>query len=716
MAPDRSRTRRHWLTSVAASAGLELTLPEEPSREMLRQAWPQTVRACRVSDEKFTTRAAEHFRIGVADLSSWDPQAVRLIPEAVARAYGVLAISLTDTNVVVVTSDPTNRRALQEIVATSGRQPILLLASPTRLDRALERAYAPSRAPKNALQTLVAQVAASDFQVVTASGTGVFTTFDLEDPAVIKLASVIMTQAARYRATEILVEPGRTEGRVRYRIDGVLQHVVDLPPEAHARLVARLKLIAAGRPGSDAGAGFPVEGGARSLRGQLIATPTPDGELVSIQLVDAEESPTIESLGFAEPEREKIQDILTTTEGLVLITGPARSGATSLVYACLDALRHRSVISLEGRIERVISGVTQIRYDVSTGRTFAETLQSLLDRDPDVVHAGEIRDLATARAAIRTAVTGRKVLATVHTADAVSGLRRLIDMGIDGGRLAESCQAVVALRLVRRLCRDCKRRFDPSAGPSRERKLADRIGVAPVYHAVGCRACAGTGYVGQLPVAEILTLTPALRSLLSSAKSDEEIVRAARREGMRTLADVALSWVASGETTVEEVERVLGVVPSKEETATSAGPVLVVDDDAQDRLLIRTVLESMGFQVHEATDGEEAKSLLESAGLEWSLVLLDLYMPRRNGLELLRDIRRSLVTQALPVIVLTSSADPRHEVQLLDAGADDYLLKPVVVDRVEARVRAVLRRGGVHLSPDPRLSSDSPSSEHFTRS
>ncbi|HET9949239.1 MAG TPA: ATPase, T2SS/T4P/T4SS family [Longimicrobiales bacterium] len=686
---------------MAAAAGLDLPLPSTPNRDELRRAWPLTVRACRVSEEKFTARAAEHFRIGVADLSSWDPQAVHLIPEGVARRHGILAISFTDTSIVVATSDPTNRSAIQDVVANSGRQPVLLLASPARLDRALERAYAPARSPKNALQTLVAQVAASDFQVVTAAGTGVFTTFDLEDPAVIELARVILTQAARHRASDILVEPGRTEGRIRFRIDGVLQHVVELPPEAHARLVARLKLIASGEPGSDPDEGFAVAGGPAALRGHLLATPTPDGELVSIRLVDPTQLPALDDLGFEKADREKIDEILKRPDGLVLVTGPARSGLTSFVYACLSALRTRNVISLEGRVEKLLPGVTQIRYDASTGKGFAETLQGLLDRNPDVIHAGEIRDLATARAAVRASVTGRKVLATVHTPDAVSGLRRLLDMGLDGGRLAESCHAVVALRLVRRLCDACKRRHDPSDGPSREGKLAERIGIAPVYRPVGCRTCAGTGYVGQVPIAEIFTLAPALRPLVSAGGGDEELARAARRNGMRTLAEAALARVASGETTVEEVERVLGVVPSREESATSVGPVLVVEDDEQDRVLMRTVLEGMGFEVQEAVDGEQARAMLEDASRDWSLVLLDLYMPRMNGLELLREIRRSLVTQSLPVIVLTSSGDPRHEIQLLDAGADDYLLKPIVVDRVEARVRAVLRRSGIVLAPDP---------------
>jgi CheY-like chemotaxis protein len=365
----------------------------------------------------------------------------------------------------------------------------------------------------------------------------------------------------------------------------------------------------------------------------------------------------------------------------------------------MRTLSSRNVISLEGRLERLIPGVTQIRYDASGGRSFAETLQGLLDRSPDVIHAGEIRDLATARIALRTAVTGRRVLATVHTSDAASGLRRLTDMGLEPGRLAESCQAVVSLRLVRRLCAQCKKPFDP-ADPraSRERKLAERVGVTPAYMAVGCKACASTGYSGQLPLAEVLTVSPTLKALLTAAATDAEIVRAARREGMRTFAEVALARVAEGDTTVEEIERVLGVVPSKQETASSVGPVLVVEDEPQDRLLVRTVLSGMGFTVVEAEDGDVAKSLLDSGKHDFALVLLDLFMPRMNGIDLLREIRKSLATQRLPVIVLTSSPDPHTEIELLEAGADDYLLKPVVVDRMEARVRAVLRRCGLVVS------------------
>jgi type II secretory ATPase GspE/PulE/Tfp pilus assembly ATPase PilB-like protein/CheY-like chemotaxis protein len=634
--------------------------------------------------------------VGVADLSTSDPQAVRLIPETIARKYGLLAISLTNSTILVATSDPTNPYAAKEVLANTARQPVLLLASPSGIAKALERAYAPARAPKNALQTLVAQVASSDFQIVTASGTGVFTTFDLEDPSVVKLADVILQQGARYRATEVHVEPGRETGRVRYRIDGVLQHVVDLPPEAHTRLVARLKLIAVGRPGEDTSKGFAVGlGGRREVRAHLLTTPTPDGELLLVRLVAPDAVPTLESLSFSRAEADRLDESLRRRDGLVLVTGPARSGTTSFVYACLHALRNQNAISLEGRIESLIPGVTQIRYDASTGRSFAETLQELLDRSPDVIHAGELRDLATARVAIRTAVTGRKVLATLHTADAVSGLRRLLDMGLDGGRVAESCQAVVSLRLVRRLCSDCKKPFEPGDGPSREQKLAERVGVAPKYRAVGCKACAGTGYLGQLPLVELLVLTPALQSLLATQPTDFEVRRLAEREGMRTFSEVGFDRVATGETTVEEIERILGVVPVRRETAPSVGPILVVDDEEQDRKVICSILVGMGFRVLEAADGPSARTILENGQDDVCLVLLDVIMPEMSGVDLLREVRKSLATQALPVIVLTSSPDPRDEIELLDTGADDYLLKPVVVDRLEARVRAVLRRSGV---------------------
>lgn len=691
----------HWLKNVAQQVGLDLNIPPRPDIATIRRVWPQVVKASRMSDEKLTQKLAGHFRIGVADVSTYDPQAVRLIPEAVARRYGLLAMSFTEGTVVVATSDPSNRGAVREIVEASGRQPVFLLASPLKLAESLERAYAPARAPKNVLQTLVAKVAESDFQVVTNQGTGMFTSFELEDPSVVKLADLVLQQGLRYRATEIHVEPGKELGRVRYRIDGVLQHVVDLPAAAHKRLVARIKHMAVGRPGAKAEDGFEIRITDPAMRKMafLLTTPTPGGELVWIRLVDPVAVPTLDSLRFSGPEADKIEQVLARQDGLVLVTGPARSGTSSFIYAALNALKHQSVYSIEGRPELEIPGVTQVRFDPSSGQTFAQSLQQLLDRNPDVIHAGEIRDLATARIALRTAVTGRKVLATVHTSDAVSGVRRLMDMGLDGGRLAESLHAVVSLRLLRGLCTSCTRPFDPQRDSrSREAKLASVLGAKPVHVAVGCKACAGTGYFGQIPVPEVLVMGPELRNTLGGDPDDADILRAARAEGMRTFSEVGLERVANGETTFEEIERVLGSVPTREETTDTLGPILVVDDEEQDLLLVGSALEDMGFEVVEAPGGVEATRLINSGEHDFSLVITDLFMPEMDGKEFLRNIRHSLSTQTLPVIVLTSSDDPRDEFELLEAGADDFLLKPVVIDRLEARVRAVLRRSGVRVN------------------
>ena len=690
----------HWLKDVAGHAGLELDIPPRLDLGTLRKVWGRVAQACRTTDEEFTRRAAGHFRIGVADVSQRDAQAVRLLPESVARRYGILPLALTERNVVVATSDPSNRAAHRAIVDHTGREPVLLMASPAAITPALDEAYSPRQAPGSSLEQLVAEVANTDFQVVTSDGRGSFTSFELEDPAVVRLSEVILRQGVRYRATEIHIEPGRERGRVRYRIDGVLQHVVALPTNAHQRLVARLKYVATGPVGRTED-GFMVRAGPELTRvAYLLTTPTPDGELVSIRLVAPHEVPTLESLGFDGPEGDTIRRILERNDGLVLVTGPARSGTTSFVYASMLALNGKSVLSLEGRVEMHVPGVTQIRYDASTGVSFAETLQGLLDREPDVVHAGEIRDLATARIALRTAVTGRKVLATVYTPDAVSGVRRLRDLGLAPGRLAESLHAVVSLRLVRRLCSRCARPVEHADDlPARERKLAGMLGVVPPMRAVGCRACAGTGYHGQLPVTEILVLTPALRTLLTEDIDDADFEMAARMEGMRELAQVALDRVARGQTTVEEVERVLGIVPTREETPDSAGPILLVEDDAPDRLLIASIARDLGFTVVEAATGEEAIEMLESDQHAFSMVLLDLMLPGVDGLEVLRRIRQSLATQFLPVLVLTSSPDPRNEIELLDHGADDYMLKPVSVDRLQARMRAVLRRSGIHIAP-----------------
>ncbi len=694
------RESLHWLRKVAAKAGLELQIPTNPDFPSLRRGWVQAARAWRISEEEFARRVAGEFKLEVADLSKRNPQAIRFLPKSICQRFGLLPLEVTDGTIVVATADPSNTEAQKDIERNAGRRAVFRVAGPYRLGQALEAAFSANETPLSLLQRLAEEAARADFQVVTSDGRGLFTSLELEAPAVVKLSDLVLRQAVRYRASEIHLEPGIQRGRIRFRLDGVLQDLSDLPLETQARLVARLKHQALGDRG-DAHTILVKDDEGETWEAHLLSTDTPHGELLTLRLVAPGRLPALSDLGLASSAALEIRRLVGQKSGLILVAGPAQSGKSTFIYAALRAMSGAKVVSLENPLELAIPGITQVEYDAGSGLSFAETLQQLLSQNPDVLHAGEIRDLATARITLRAALTGRLVLASVHAVDAVSGIRRLLDMGLAAGRLAESLSGVVSLRLLRRLCPVCSTPFDgDGASGSREAMLAQISGISPASRRVGCEACGNTGFQGQVPISEVLVLDSGIRSLLASAPSDEELDGAFRKAGVTSLMARALDRVRNGDTTLEEVERVLGVPPREAQAAPSAGPVLVVEDDLQDRLVIGAVLRNIGFEVVEAENGAAAMEILGSGARRFSLLILDLGLPGMSGREILGQVRSSLATRALPVIVLTGSPRPQDEIDLLDEGADDYVLKPVVNARLEARVRAVLRRSGFVLPGD----------------
>lgn len=682
---------------VAATAGLDLQISHNPQASALRRAWIQAARAWKISEEEFTRRVAAQFKIDLADLENRDPRAIRLVPKAVAQKFGALPLAATDSSILIATSDPTNTDATKEILTNAGRQPVFRLATPYPLSRAIEEAYRSDNSSQVVLQTLVAEAAETDFQVVSSDGRGLFTSIELEAPAVMRLCDLVLHQSLKYRASEVYVEPGKDQGRIRFRIDGVLQHLIDLPSEVQNRLVARLKHLALEERTDESVIPVRDEKG-EEWQAHLHSTDTPQGEMLTLRFLSPALVLNLEGLNLSASSSDSVRQILAQKGGLFLVTGPARSGKTSFIYASLGAMGGSKVISLENPVEALIPGVTQVPFDPSLGLSFAETLQQLLNQDPDVVHAGEIRDLDTARTSLRAALIGRKVLATVHSTDVVGGVRRLLEMGLAPGRVAESLVGAVSLRLLRQLCPKCSRAFDPEkSGSTREGMLAKRLGVSPVKQPVGCDSCGSTGFRGQIPISEVLVMGTGVQAVLAKGPSDRELAWACRQEGMGSLMTSAMDRVRGGETTLEEVERVLGLPPQQEEGPAGLGPVLVVDDELQDRLVIGAVLKSSGFEVVEAEDGPTGLTMLETAKRPFSLMILDLRLPGMSGKEVLTKVRRSLSTHALPVIVLTGSTNPQDEIDLLDQGADDYVQKPVVNSRLQARVRAVLRRSGVNF-------------------
>jgi len=487
---------------------------------------------------------------------------------------------------------------------------------------------------------------------------------------------------------------------VRFRVDGVMRIYMHMPMAALNRVVSRIKVLSKldiadrVRP-QDGRTRIQVEERVVDLR--VSTVPIRDSEKVVIRVLRTDQGGTLEDAAIPAPELEKLRRLLSVRDGIVLVTGPTGSGKTTTLYGALRELATGDVniMTVEDPVEYELRKISQIQVDPKRGVTFASALRAILRQDPDVIFVGEIRDLETAEIAVQAAMTGHLVLATLHTNDAVSVVARLVDLGLDRAALVSTLRGALAQRLVRRVCADCA---EPVTGEltAEESRMAAALGVTPMVRATGCRSCGNTGYLGRLPVVEVAVFGPALLEQIGGGAVGPALQRAAVAGGMRPLREVAIERAALGETTLSEIERVIGDTPGVEAHAADAGGpmrplVLVADDDPMQRELIKATLDKGGFRVTTTVDGAAAHAAIVSGG-DFSLVITDLDMPRMKGDALVRALRRDPRSAALPIIVLTGSQSETMEAALIDAGADDYIQKPFEPARLLARVKAALRR------------------------
>jgi type II secretory ATPase GspE/PulE/Tfp pilus assembly ATPase PilB-like protein/CheY-like chemotaxis protein len=486
---------------------------------------------------------------------------------------------------------------------------------------------------------------------------------------------------------------------VRFRIDGVLRTHMQLPMPALNRVVSRIKVmgkmdIADRLRPQDGRTRIQTEG--RTLDLRISTVPTREAEKAVIRLLDPTNSKTLADLAIPAHELDRFRRLLLHRDGIVVVTGPTGSGKTTTLYAALRqvATGEVNVMTVEDPVEYELPGMTQIQVEARRGVTFASALRSILRQDPNVIFIGEIRDLETAEIAVQAALTGHLVLATIHANDAVGAIARFTDLGLDHAKISATLRGALAQRLLRRVCGSCAVAVDESLTTA-EQTLADRYGVRPVRRAVGCPACGQSGYRGRVPVIEVMVAGPWLEPKVRTGSPAADLQKAAVAGGMRSLREVALERVKSGETTLEEVERVLGGadVGAAASAAGAASHILVVDDDGVTRAIARGVLEKQGFRVSESADGIEALERLQT-GHDVDLMVLDIEMPRLGGGEVLDRIRRSVATAGLPVVVLTGATSEAAEVEMMERGADDYVRKPLDPLRFVARIRAALRRAG----------------------
>ncbi len=684
---------RHWLLGVLDRTGrLPPDTPVLAATTPLAEAWVAAAEAAGVDDAMLAILVGAHYRLKPADLTKAEPRAQRLVPESFARKHLLLPLRETDRELVVATADPSDFEAEQGIGFASGRTPVFEIAPPTALQAAVDLAYSPDRALDSLLEKLPHQEDEL-VRLVEGGEPDHLTEDDVESAPVVKLTSLIFRDAIRQRASDIHIEPGRDGGRVRFRVDGVMRQYMQLPMPALYRILSRIKIMG---QLDIADRLRPQDGRARIGLGnfeydlRISTVPTREAEKAEIRLLNPQGMSGLAEVGFSEEIMKRFREVLGSRDGIVVVTGPTGSGKTTSLYGALQevATEDVNIMTVEDPIEYELPGVTQIQVEPKRGVTFASALRAILRQDPDVILVGEIRDLETAEVAVQASMTGHLVLATLHTNDAVGVIQRLGDLGLDTPSIAGTLRAVLAQRLVRRLCEDCSVPA-PDGLPKGEAELALRYGIRPTRIRVGCDVCGGTGYRGRLPIAELLVADEGVRAAIGRGGSHAEIRDAAVAGGMRLLDELALEPVRAGLTTLEEIAREMG--EPEQAVAPDQPHVLLVDDDAVNRTLAKTLLVKNGYRVTEAVDGEDAVARLSSNG-NYSLMVLDLDMPKMGGREVLQHVRSTMSTAGLPVVVLTGTNDKDAEIELMDAGADDYIRKPLDPPRFVTRLKAALRR------------------------
>ena len=718
-APDVGIAPDAWIGPYLVAAGLVPAerLPVLASIKDVR-LWRSVVDTGLATDAAICAALASHFRLPVAVMASAEPRAVAVLPEAAARKYHVVALALDEKTVRIATCDPRDFAAEQDLGFLTGRDVKLEVASPSAIGDKLDEFYR----PENSINRLLQGLSPTSVEVQISD------TAEERDPALdapmTKLVDAMISDAVQAGASDIHSEIEAGHVVVRYRVDGILREVMRLPEAAGASLVRRVKIIA----GLDVTNSMTPQDGRSSLKvgGQSVdmrvatAPVARRGEKLVIRILNKSNlRASIPALALPPEEESVLMRMLSHREGMVLVTGPTGSGKTTTLYAVLNHLKTGKVniVTVEDPVEYDVDGISQMQVNEAQGFTFATALRSVLRQDPDIVLVGEIRDGETASIAIQAGLTGHFVFSTLHTNDAVSALVRLRDMGVDSFKLGTVLRGVVAQRLVRRICPQCAVDLPLDEVPAQSRPPADYAGLYAPKRGAGCKSCGGTGYKGRLAVMEMLPIEGAVGGLIESGAPQQAILDASRPYGMRTLWEGGLIRYWAGQTSYEEIHRVLGESQERSVQATTAATaatapaastasggwvgagtadadgrgatILLADDDAQMRRLVRTVLEREGFVVIEAADGLDTLAAIETKGID--LILLDHDMPRLTGLGVLEELRASVATAALPVIMLTARTDDT-ESQALELGAQDYLTKPVQPRSLVARVRAVLKR------------------------
>jgi len=520
-----------------------------------------------VEEEEAARALASRYRLEFVDVTSFapDPEILQSVPADLMFRHNFLPYRREAGRLVLVMADPTDIPVVDDLglLLETPIQPAV--GTPTAIQEALKRSQGTQRVLEEASETFKIQLVRDDDSEETLS----IDTIQADQSPIIRLVDSAVFDALNRRASDIHIETRDAEVVIKYRIDGVLQHAMQpIAKEHHSTIISRIKVmaeldIAEKRVPQDGRFRVKIRGRAIDFRVSIM--PSIHGEDAVIRILDKESlsqqftSLRLDVLGFDEKELVRFRRFIREPYGMVLVTGPTGSGKTTTLYAALSEIRTEEdkIITIEDPVEYQLKGVTQIPVNEKKGLTFARGLRSILRHDPDKIMVGEIRDGDTAEIAIQSALTGHLVFTTVHANNVIDVLGRFLNMGIEPYNFVSSLNCVLAQRLVRMICTNCKRRVRAPVD------LLEESGLDPAMHeetwffeGAGCLECGGTGYQGRMAISELLDLSDNVRELILGRRSSADIKRAASQEGMVFLRESAVSKALAGHTTLHEINKV----------------------------------------------------------------------------------------------------------------------------------------------------------------
>ena len=666
-------------------------------------------------------------------------EVISLVPSEMALAYLLIPVDVVEKKLIVAMVNPLDRHALEDLRFVTRMGVEIGITTHGALMEAFWRYY-----PHTDLKKIL------DAGPNVASGLQIIQTkrrdekrsdellADIEAPPIVRLTNTILADAFILGASDIHIQPRRSDVLIRYRIDGIMQEIMKLGKHLQAPLVSRLKVVAdmdiSIRMKPQDGK-TQVQYGEKLYDLRIATIPTSCDERVNIRILDQGQSANLKDLGLPKEALKPLEHAIKRPQGIILVIGPTGSGKSTTLYACLSKLNSpsRSIMTVEDPVEYDMSGIDQVQINPRAGLTFATGLRSILRHDPDIVMVGEIRDEETASIAFQAGMTGHLIFSTLHTNDSPSAISRLIDLGVEPFVISNSLLCIVGQRLVRKICRECRER-DPLSLKIIEQThpgfswywkqlihwnsaLSRYEKKSIFWKGKGCEDCRYTGYSGRIGIFEIMMITPSLKEFIASKVTSNDLRQAAEKEGFESMCIDGMRKTYEGITTIDEIFRVsppeegrmsemLSAEPLVEKQAvtqdsqsvveqfsmgiTRPQKILVVDDEELSLRVVQTVLEAASYQVITAQDGELALRLAIEERPD--LIISDIIMPEMDGIALTKKLKSKLITRSIPVIILTVKHDLTAEVKGLESGADDYLTKPFQPERLIARIKRLLNR------------------------